>query len=375
MKILRINDIPGNMRGGMAHYIREVNTELVNRGHSIACMFQEQIKGPKNGRLRRYLAPFYLPQSVNSLPDNEKPDVVEIHEPFGAWYVRERKRNPSMPPVVISVYGLESRALESRISTDQWLGRSTGFFSKLGAKSVVWQANYALKHADHVIVETVEDKEWVVNNLKRIPESITIQTGGVNPVFFTNQQEHNPDIIFLGSWIERKGITVFSRVVTKLFEEGLDPRVTIAGSGCPIGQVLDYFPEIYKNRINVVSKINSDTETAKLLSQSGIFFFPSNFEGVPLSLLEAAASGCAVLTSDICGMKDFIQNGMNGILCKCLDVDSFYLQLKRLFLDDKLREILGSQGRESAKKYTWERSANDFLGACKIALEASRNSY
>jgi glycosyltransferase involved in cell wall biosynthesis len=358
------------MRGGMAHYIMEVNNFIDNRGHTIISMFSEQIKGPKNGRLRRYLAPFYLPQSVNSLPDNEKPDVVEIHEPFGAWYVRERRRNPSMPPVVISVYGLESRALESRIATEKWLGRPVGFFSKLGAKSVVWQANYALKHADHVIVEATEDKEWVINHLKRTPESITIQTGGVNPIFFANQQEHNSGIIFLGSWIERKGITVFSRVVTKLFEEGLDLRITIAGTGCPTGQVLDHFPETYKNRINVVSKINSDKETAKLLSQSGIFFFPSNFEGVPLSLIEAAAAGCAILTSEICGMKDFIQDGVNGLLCRNLNENKFYERLKHLLFNKEARVKFGFNAREYARNYTWERSAEQFLNACSLAKAA-----
>lgn len=370
MKILRINDIPGCLRGGMSHYIKEVNYWLEKQNHLVECLFQEQIPGPKYGRFRRYRTPYLLPGLIRGYPGHRKPDVVEIHEPLGAWYVSARKRDSSLPPAVISVYGLEARALESRISVNKWLGHRTGIFSRLGARSIVWQANYALKHADHVIVETVEDKEWVVNNLKRTPESITIQTGGVSPVFFANQQEHNPSIIFLGSWIERKGITVFSRVVTKLFEEGLNPKVTIAGTGCPIGQVLDYFPEIYKNQINVVSKINSDKETAELLSQSGIFFFPSNFEGVPLSLLEAAAAGCAVLTSDICGMKDFIRDGVNGMLCKSLNEIAFYDRLKYLFLNKEARIKFGLKAKESARNYTWEKSADQFLNACLLAKAA-----
>jgi glycosyltransferase involved in cell wall biosynthesis len=291
---------------------------------------------------------------------------------LGAWYVREQRRNPLMPPVVVSVYGLESRAFESRIATAKWLGRPIGFLSKLGAKSVVWQANYSLKYADHVIVETNEDKEWIVNNLKRRPESITIQTGGVNKVFFGNEQKNNTDIIFLGSWIERKGITVFSRVVNKLIEEGLGSKITIAGTGCPADEVIAHFSEKAKKFISVIPKLNSEAETADLLSKSGIFFFPSNFEGVPLSLLEAAASGCAILTTNNCGMKDFISDGINGFLCSNFDEKHFYNCLEYLVKNSHVRTKVGSEARCSAKRYTWDRSAEQFISACSSAFKGNK---
>jgi glycosyltransferase involved in cell wall biosynthesis len=43
---------------------------------------------------------------------------------------------------------------------------------------------------------------------------------------------------------------------------------------------------------------------------------PSYFEGQPLTMLEAAAMGLAILTTNICGMADFIENGINVSPCQ-----------------------------------------------------------
>jgi len=373
MKILRINDIPGNMRGGMAHYIKEVNNCLEKEGHEIICIYKEDIKTGRNARLRRFLAPFLISHLIQEKVKKQAFDVIEIHEPLGAWYVRARKKNPKLPPVVISVYGLEERAFESRLLVDKYIGKSTSFLSKVGAKSIIAQANYALKYADHVLVETTEDKEWLIKKIGRNYDSVTIQPGGVKSVFSDFEPTNSPNIIFLGSWIERKGITVFSRVITRVLDEFPDVRVTIAGCGCDEKSVFKYFPKKNHGNLKVISALSNDLETSQALSLSGIFFFPSNFEGIPLSLLEAASAGCAILTTNVCGMKDFISDGVNGLLCLQFDEDGFFNNLIKLLRQPSLRKNLGKMARIRAREFTWEKSAFAFMYGCRMAISNSRN--
>ena len=314
MKLKRFNDIPGNMRGGMGRYIDYVNTKLTEDGHEILSVFSEGIPCSQNGRIRRFTAPRWIERHVDNLPANDRPDLVEIHEPLGAWYAHGRKKNRKLPPVILTVYGLESRALKSRIEVAKRLGKPVGILSKLGARIVAWQSNYALRHADHVLVETTEDRDWILEHLARHPDDVTIHPGGVTDDFFNIAPSYSHNVLFFGSWIERKGISVFSQVINKVIPEFPSSTVTIAGAGCSEDKIRSVFSENLQKRLIVFPTVGSDEYLIDIYQSNGIFFFPSNFEGMPLVLLEAAASGCAVISTNVCGMKDFIQDDINGLL-------------------------------------------------------------
>ena len=73
-------------------------------------------------------------------------------------------------------------------------------------------------------------------------------------------------------------------------------------------------------------------------------------EGTPLSLIEAMASGKAIIATDVGGVRDIIQDGENGLLVKSSDSESFSAKLISLLEDKDKRAALGSHGRKFAKK-------------------------
>ena len=83
--------------------------------------------------------------------------------------------------------------------------------------------------------------------------------------------------------------------------------------------------------------------------------FPSLFEGLPIVLLEAMASGMAVVTTETCGMKDVIEDGHNGLLVKPAHTGDLVAALERLIATPELGTRLGQAARESARRYTWVR--------------------
>ncbi len=78
-----------------------------------------------------------------------------------------------------------------------------------------------------------------------------------------------------------------------------------------------------------------------------IFVLPSFSEAFPNAVLEAMASGCATVASDVGGIPELIADGDTGLLFTNRDQDALSAQLGRLALDPSLRQRLGSHAARS----------------------------
>lgn len=96
------------------------------------------------------------------------------------------------------------------------------------------------------------------------------------------------------------------------------------------------------------------SEVDRLLVQSDIFILLSEFEGLPLSILEALRAGLPVIATDVGGVKEAVQEE-NGIVVSKTDSESLKIAIDRLIKDKGLRERLGARGRELyEEKFTFE---------------------
>ena len=89
----------------------------------------------------------------------------------------------------------------------------------------------------------------------------------------------------------------------------------------------------------------STEELANIYQTSSIFLNTANWSPVPMSMLEAMACGCAVVTVDTCSCSDYIENGENGFICN--NPDQLKLKLMELLANKSLREKLGAKARET----------------------------
>lgn len=86
-----------------------------------------------------------------------------------------------------------------------------------------------------------------------------------------------------------------------------------------------------------------------------IFFAPSFSEAFDISLLEAMASGCACLASDIPAHRELIQHGKNGVLFN--NEEEMKAEFDTLIALEEDRQNLGKAARVTAEQYPWSRSA------------------
>jgi glycosyltransferase involved in cell wall biosynthesis len=105
-----------------------------------------------------------------------------------------------------------------------------------------------------------------------------------------------------------------------------------------------------------------------------IFVFPSLVEGMPLTLLEAMATGMPVVTTNTSGMADVVEDGVDGLLVPGADAESLRAAIERLCGCVKLRKELGRAGREKMRRYTWTRVTKELERILLLAVAGSGRS-
>jgi glycosyltransferase involved in cell wall biosynthesis len=91
-------------------------------------------------------------------------------------------------------------------------------------------------------------------------------------------------------------------------------------------------------------------DVPRLLRAADIFIQPSHYEAFPLSVIEAMATGLAVVASKVGGIIDCLVDGVNGLLCKPASPDELAKQIQRLIDDPALRAVLGPQARATVEQ-------------------------
>jgi glycosyltransferase involved in cell wall biosynthesis len=116
-----------------------------------------------------------------------------------------------------------------------------------------------------------------------------------------------------------------------------------------------------------VFMLGIDSELIDIYQKHNIFVLPSYFEGQPLAMLEAAALGLAIVTTEVCGMRDFIDHNQNGVLVAPGDSESLAAAI--IALSNRPQEVrrLGSAAQINVQRFTWDAVAADMLNAYEAA--------
>ncbi|MEK6810811.1 MAG: glycosyltransferase, partial [Candidatus Thermoplasmatota archaeon] len=106
-----------------------------------------------------------------------------------------------------------------------------------------------------------------------------------------------------------------------------------------------------------------------------LFVLPSvsRLEAFGIVALEAMASGKAVVLSDIPGVREVIQDGVEGLLADPVNPEDLALKIRALLADDAQRTAMGRRGRETAERnYSIELITDRIEQVYRDAVEARR---
>lgn len=101
----------------------------------------------------------------------------------------------------------------------------------------------------------------------------------------------------------------------------------------------------------VVRYLGATDDVKRYLAEADCVVLPSYSEGTPRSLLEAAAMGKPIITTDAVGCRDVVDDGVNGFLCKVRDAEDLADKMIRMIqLSPELRTAMGLRGREKIER-------------------------
>ena len=270
----------------------------------------------------------------------QKPDLVHIHSSFGPSFYRKMPfiymASMKRIPVINHIHGAEFAAFYTNASAKKKkkIQKVYNRCDRLIALSEEWKEK--LKRI------VPEDKITVLQNYCTIPEPL-------NDAFLSDKKKNQ--VLFLGEIGKRKGCFDIPEVLEKTDFKENGGAFVFAGDGKP-EDVIE-IKESLADRglsecVSFTGWVRGEAKE-KLLKESGIFFFPSYHEGMPMAVLEAMAYGMAILTTDVGGIPRLITDGVDGYLCRPGDTKQMADRLKELLTDTAKAEKFGRAAREKAK--------------------------
>jgi len=113
-------------------------------------------------------------------------------------------------------------------------------------------------------------------------------------------------------------------------------------------------------RVRLLGNMSSG-EVADRLQESDVLLLPSLDEGLPTVILEAMASGLAVVATDCGGVREALSDGVEGLIVPPRDAVAMAAALERLWRDPALRARMGAAGRRTAtSRFALERQLDEF---------------
>ncbi|WP_323720632.1 glycosyltransferase [Acetomicrobium sp.] len=167
---------------------------------------------------------------------------------------------------------------------------------------------------------------------------------------YSNCQSENDDIVFLhiGRFSQPKNHKLLIEAFKLAVKECPKMRLWLVGDGELRPAIQNLVAE--KGLSRYVSFLGIRADVAELLGQGDVFVLPSNWEGVPLTILEAMAAGKPVVATSVGGVPELVESGVTGILVPPGDVASLANAFLKLANDPKLRQSMGKEGQKKARE-------------------------
>lgn len=202
--------------------------------------------------------------------------------------------------------------------------------------------------------------------------TVLIKSSGVDIQKFTPSAEPlgDPVILFSCRMLWDKGTAELIDAIRLLKKWGVKANVVFAG-GVDTGNPTA-IPEVQLRAWQsegLIQWLGHQENIEQIYSRSHIVVLPSYREGVPKSLLEAAACGKALVATDVPGCREIVRHGENGLLVSPKTAEPLAMALKTLIENPELRKKMGARSRAIAEaEFSQEKVLTETIAVYKTLL-------
>ena len=268
------------------------------------------------------------------------------------------------------ILGTRAQSLAKQLGVPIVASLHTRFETYFDYYGLAWARPLAEAHlrrfyrrSDHVLAPT----PGIVVEMKSIrgDERVSLWSRGVDRTLFSPDRRdcawrrthgwRDDDVIvlFFGRLVLEKGVREFIAIVKCLEARGVPVKPLVVGAG-PAEQLFAALPDA------VLTGHLDGPELARAVASADVLIHPSRTEAFGNVVLEAMASGLAIVCAATDSAESLLNDGQSGILSEG-NSDALAVEVQRLATDPQKRRTLGNQARAASQTFSW-----DAASACAL---------
>lgn len=265
-----------------------------------------------------------------------RPDVVHhvamkpiLYGSLAAWVTR-------VPAVINAFAGLGYTFMDERNRLLRWC-------VKTALRSVL-----SLRHSV-VLVQNHDDQDRLVGEgMVSVSQTRIIAGSGIDVAVYSLQPQPSgvPIVVLPARMLWDKGVGEFVEAARRLKEKGVHARFILVGrqdehnpAAIPELRLREWVKE------GVVEWWGHREDMPTVYASAMLVVLPSYREGLPKVLLEAAACGKAMVSTDVPGCREIVRDRFNGLLVPPKDSTALAAAIEELLIDQEAREVMGRRSR------------------------------
>ena len=355
MKILQV--IPYFCFGGAETMCENLTYALKRMGHEVCVVSLYGERTPISQRMEaagvriRYLdkklgLDISMVPKLRSIMVQERPDVVHTHLDVIKYAVAAAKL-AGVKKCVHTVHNVADKEAEGKL---QKIINKTYF-------SLGWSTPVAL---------SPEVQKSICRFYGRKAEEVPVIYNGVDLSRCMGKKSYaageTVKIVHVGRFNEQKNHGRLLRAFEMLLSQYPNCRLNLVGDGERMESVKALAAELGIGE--TVTFLGSQSNVYPFLQEADVFVLPSDYEGMPMTIIEAMGTGLPIVATAVGGVPDMMENEISGLLVPC-EEEAVAQAMARLVSDASLREKLGRKAKADSTRFSAEYMAEQY---CKRYL-------
>ena len=229
--------------------------------------------------------------------------------------------------------------------------------------------------ANSLLLQTLENADWITTSSKAIKDELiqlNPEVGEYSTVIYPSLEKPDidpvpvsflpPVLLCFGRIVNEKGFDLAIEAVSIISKKYSGIKLIIAGDGPAKDELIKKTKKLgIENNVDFLGWINPD-EIPNIINKSSIVIVPSRWkEAFGQVALQAMQLGRPVIAADSGGLKEIIDNKLNGILVEKENPSAIAEAVIFLIENKKNALNLGLNGKKTAQdKFSWDENINSF---------------
>ena len=346
--------------GGVESHVEELSTRLVKKNHNVTVYvrswYTKKTISEFNGVIIKHVNSINT-KSLDALTHSFNCSINSLFKKFDI--IHYQAMGPSLccwipkicfNKVIATIHRYDYEADKWNRFAKRVLKISEKFALKIPDKTIV-VANFQKEYYKKIGFETTYIPNGV--NIPRIIEPDVIKKD-----YGLNCKDY---ILYLGRLVPEKRcdwiINAYNSFDKKIKK---DLKFVIAGGSSASDDYVQYLKSLSNDSNIIFTGYVSGVKKQELYSNALLFILPSNLEGLPIAILEAASYKLPILASDILACREVIKNKVNGLLFNNEDFNDFREKLLDIlnYPESKLQELGLNAYENVVLNYNWDKIAD-----------------